>query len=159
MHRCILTFVWHICVRRYVFTACGSMIWTCHHVILNAWKGPFCTLRTTQALISMRICAGWSGPALSAYRVRGCCSTCRQTVNDQIRLHRCARWSGPTLSAKCITFFVRTASCGFRTRKHTLDGISAIFWKGDYFLTSWLLFWSPSAFWQKGLLDTERHCP
>ena len=40
---------------------------------------------TKQAQISLRICAGWSGPSLSAYRISGYCSICWQTENPQIR--------------------------------------------------------------------------
>ena len=68
-------------------------------------KGP---LRTTQALISLRIRTGWSGPSLSAYRINGYCCIYRRTENTRL--------SGPTLSARCIrVFFVRFASSGFCT--------------------------------------------
>ena len=63
----------------------------------NARKWPLCNLRTTQAQISLRISAGWSGSSLSAYRINGYCRICRATENAQIGLHWCARWSGPKL--------------------------------------------------------------
>ena len=78
----------------------GKLLY-CHRM-LKARNGPLCKLRTTQALVSLRICAGWPGPSLSAHRISGYYSICRRTENAQIRLHRCARWSGPTLSANCI---------------------------------------------------------
>ena len=81
----------------------------------NTWKWPLCYLRTTQAQISLRISAGWSGPSLSAYRINwNCTHICRRTENAQIRRHGCACWSGPTLSANCIrAFFVCWASSVF----------------------------------------------
>ena len=121
----------------HVSTIC---IWTCHNylkcillshsprqgifqtkrfdMMCNAWKGRLCNLRTTQALISLRISAGWSGPSLSAYRIRGYGSICRRTETAQIRLHRCrcACWSRPTLSINCIrALFVRWALCDSET--------------------------------------------
>ena len=88
------------------------MLWQRYfNIMRSARKWPLCNLRTTQAQISLRISAGWSGPSSSAYRINGYCSICRRTENAQIRLHRCARWSGPTLSARCIrALFVRWAS-------------------------------------------------
>ena len=74
--------------------------------MLNARKGPLCNLRTTKALISLRICAGWSGRSLSAYRINGYCSICRRTGNVQIRLHGCARSSGLSLFAYGIMAFL-----------------------------------------------------
>ena len=68
----------------------------------NARNGPLCNVWTTQAQISLRICAGWSGPSFSAYRISGYCSIQRLTENPQIRLHRCTSWFGPILSANCI---------------------------------------------------------
>ena len=60
--------------------------------------------RTTQALISLRNCAGWSGPALSAYCIRALFVRCASYTNF-------AGWSGPALSAYCIrALFVRRAS-------------------------------------------------
>ena len=41
------------------------------HMTCNAQKRPLRNLWTMQALISLRICAGWSGPSLSAYRING----------------------------------------------------------------------------------------
>ena len=75
------------------------------HFMYNAQKGPLCNLWTTQALISLHISAGWSGPSLSAYRIGGNCSICWWTENAQARLHRCTLWSGPTLSGKCMCPF------------------------------------------------------
>ena len=40
----------------------------------NIGKGPLCNLRTMRALISLRICVGWTGPSLPAYRINGYCS-------------------------------------------------------------------------------------
>ena len=40
----------------------------------NVQKGPLCSLRSTQAQISLRISAGWSGPLLPSYRIGGECS-------------------------------------------------------------------------------------
>ena len=48
-------------------------------MMLKAREGPLYEMRTTQALISLRRCAGWSGPSLSAYRINGYCTICRQT--------------------------------------------------------------------------------
>ena len=76
------------------------------YIMRNARKGPLSNLRTTQAQISLRISAGWSGPSLSAYRINGYCRICWQTENAQVRLHGCACWSGPTLSTNCIRAFL-----------------------------------------------------
>ena len=58
------------------------------YMICSTRKGPLCNLRTTQALISLPISAGWSVPSLSAYRIDGYCRICRQTKNVEVRLHR-----------------------------------------------------------------------
>ena len=50
--------------------------WKSNEMMRNVPKGPLCKLRTTQALISLRIRAGWSWPSLSAYRISGYCSIC-----------------------------------------------------------------------------------
>ena len=63
-------------------------------LIRNAWKVPLCNLQTMQAQISLCICAGWSGPSMSACRINGYHSLCRWTENAQIRLHGCACSSG-----------------------------------------------------------------
>ena len=63
----------------------------------TAQKGLLCNLQTTQAQISLRISAGWSGPSLSVYWINGYCSICRQTENVKIRLHGCACSSGHSL--------------------------------------------------------------
>ena len=72
---------------------------TPYYMIGNMRKEPLCDLWTMQALISQRICTGWSGPALSIYRINGYCSIYRWTENVQIRLHGCACLSGPSLFA------------------------------------------------------------
>ena len=72
------------------------------YMVRSARKGPLSNLRTTQALISLRISAGWSGPAMFAYRISGYCNIYRRTEDAQTRLQRCARWSGPILTANCI---------------------------------------------------------
>ena len=71
----------------------------------KARNGPLCNLRTTQALISLRICAGSSRPPLSAYRINGYGSICRRTESVQISLHGCASSSGPSLFAHGIRSF------------------------------------------------------
>ena len=82
-----------------------------NHMTRNARKRPLCTLRITKALISLRICAVWSGPALSAYRTSTYCSTCRWTENVQTRVHGCARLSAHSLFAYGIrAFFLRCIS-------------------------------------------------
>ena len=67
------------------------------HMNHNARNGPSCGLQTMQAQISLLICAGWSEPSLSAYRINGYCSICWGTENVQIRLHGCACSSGSLL--------------------------------------------------------------
>ena len=84
----------------------------------NARKGSLCDLRTTQAQISLRISAGWSGPSLSVFRINRYCRICRRTENAKIRLHVCACWSGPTLTANWA-FFVRWES--YRLHGCTLE--------------------------------------
>ena len=80
------------------------------YMMHNAQKSPLYNLQTTQALISLCLSTGWSGPLLSAYRISGHCSICRWTENTQIRLHRWAWWSRPMLSAKYVrAIFVRWA--------------------------------------------------
>ena len=82
------------------------LIWSAQHE-----KESICNLRTAQALISLCMSAGWSGPSLAAYRINGYCSTCWRTENAQIRLRRCARWSGPLLSEISVKdLFKRYAS-------------------------------------------------
>ena len=81
------------------------------YMMRSTQKGPLCNMWTMQALISLRICAGWSGPALSTYRINRYCSICRRTENVQIRLHRCTCSSGSSLFAHGIrSFFPRCAS-------------------------------------------------
>ena len=77
----------------------------------NAWKGPLCNLQTMLALISLCICTGWSGPALSDYRINGHFSICQWTEKVQIKLHGCAFSPGPSLF-KCgiRAFFPHCAS-------------------------------------------------
>ena len=75
---------------------------TKYNIMCYAQKRPLCNQWTMQALISLYISAGRSGPSLSAYRISGYCSIRRWTENVQIRLHRCAYTSEPTLSAKCM---------------------------------------------------------
>ena len=75
------------------------------HMMRNARKGPLCNLRTTQALITLHICAGWSGPLLPTDRINVYRSICWQTENIQIRLHGCACSSGPSLFAYGIRSF------------------------------------------------------
>ena len=58
-----------------------SMKWSLCHMMCNTWKGPLCNLWTMQALISLPISAGWSGPLLSAYRTSGYCSTLYMSRN------------------------------------------------------------------------------
>ena len=45
-----------------------------------------CSLQATQALISLCIHAGWTGPVLSAYIISWYYSICQRTKNVQIRL-------------------------------------------------------------------------
>ena len=74
-------------------------------------KRTLCNLRTTKAQISLHIHAGWSGPPLSTYRMKGYCSICLQTENVQIRLHRCSSSPGHSLFAYGIrAFFPHCAS-------------------------------------------------
>ena len=68
-------------------------------MMCNGRKGLLSNLRTTQAQISLRICAGLSGPSLSAYRSNGYSSIFRRTKNVQIRLHGCACSSGLLFAA------------------------------------------------------------
>ena len=77
-------------------------------LMLNARKGPLYNLLTTQALISLRECAGWSEPSLPAYRINGYCSICRWTENVPIRFHGCTRSIGPSLFANGIRAFFAT---------------------------------------------------
>ena len=70
-----------------------------YEMMCKARKGPLCNLQTTKALISLRICTGWSGPSLSAYWINGYCSICQRTENVQIRQHRCVHFSGSPLFA------------------------------------------------------------
>ena len=79
-------------------------------IIWCTTKRPLRNMRTMQALISLRICAGWSGPSLSTYRINGYCSICLRTKNVQIRLHGCARSSGPSLFTNGIRAFLPCAS-------------------------------------------------
>ena len=61
------------------------------------------------------ICAGWTGPSLSAYRINHYCSICWWTENAQIRLH--GYWAGPILSANCIrALFVHCTSYSHSSR-------------------------------------------
>ena len=60
-------------------------------------KGPYVICGQLRPWISLHICTGWSGPALSTYRINGYCSMCRRTTNVQIRLHGCACRSRPSL--------------------------------------------------------------
>ena len=81
------------------------------HYMCYVWKKPLCNLRTTQVQISLRECAGWSGPSTSAYRINGYCSLCERTDNAQIRLHGWACWSVSSLFAYDIrALFPRWAS-------------------------------------------------
>ena len=76
----------------------------------NARKVPLCSLRSTKILISLRICAGWSGPLLTTYRINKYCSVCRRTENVGITLHRCAGWmSGPSLFSQAKRPFSHVA--------------------------------------------------
>ena len=93
--------------------------------IYEIWRNIYNarTLRTTQALISLRIRTGWSGPSLSAYRINRYCSICRRTENVQTRLHGCARSSGHSLFAYDIRKRWRFRSVSifcFPFRKHFL---------------------------------------
>ena len=83
--------VFRVHSRHFVGYLCSSLQ---THIIHSARKGPFCSLRLTQANIS------WYGPALSAYRHTGHCNIWRRTEKAQIRLHGCACWLGhfPSLS-------------------------------------------------------------
>ena len=103
-------------------------------------KGSLCNLRTMQALISLRIRAGWSGPSLSAYRINGYCNIYWQTENVHIRLHGCARSSGPLLFGYGIrAFFPCYTSYGFiEKQEHTyLDSpYLELWWR---LLTLWFL--------------------
>ena len=84
------------------------------------WKGPFCNWWTMQPLISLRISTGWSGPVLSAYRIRGYCSICWRTENAQNRLHRCACWSRSTLYANYIRALFMHYASNFNTSLFTV---------------------------------------
>ena len=79
----------------------------------NAWKWSLCNLRPRQALISLRMRAGWSGLSLPAYRINGIVE-CRRTENIQIKLHGSARSSESSLFAHGIrSIFPRCASGTF----------------------------------------------
>ena len=72
----------------------------------NARKGHLWSIRTTQVLIRLCICTGWSGSLLPTTRINGYCSICRRTENVRIRLHRCARSSWPSLFRYDIKAFL-----------------------------------------------------
>ena len=116
-----------------------------------ARKGPLCNLRTTQALISLRIC--WSGPSLSAYKINGYSSICRIIENGQIRLHGYACCSRPSLFAydiialfpRCtsyvITFLSRQTEL-LMARSTTKQFLSVREWR--IFIWTNRLWWGPS---------------
>ena len=79
----------------------------------NARKGPLCSLRSTKALISLRKCAGWSGPSLTIHRLNRYCSLCRRIENVRITLHGCARLSWPLLFAHGVKALFPHHSCFF----------------------------------------------
>ena len=66
-------------------THCMCLIIIQEDVEKNVGNRPLCNLLTTQVLISLRICAGWSGTMLPTYRINGYCSIYWQTENVQIR--------------------------------------------------------------------------
>ena len=83
-------------------------------------KRARCNLRTTQALISLRIRAGWSGPSLPANRINEYCSICRRTENAHINLHGCACLSGPALITACFPWCASNGIMPFsRVTHHT----------------------------------------
>ena len=97
-----------------------SILLDCKHAIMRChrMKRALCNLRITQALISLRIRAGWSGPSFSAYRINGYCSKCRRTENVHTRLQGCVRSSGPSLFTSGIrALFLRWAS--YRAQNQT----------------------------------------
>ena len=86
------------------------------HLMRNAWKGTLFNLRTTQAQISLRISAGWSGPSLSAYRISGYSSIYR-TENAWIRLRRYTRWSESTCPQVAYGLFSFVANVWYELQR------------------------------------------
>ena len=77
---------------------------TTHCVMIrNAWKVSVCQMRTTKAQISLRLCAGWSGPLLSSYWINGYYRMYLWTEKALIRLRDCPDWSGHSSFA----FYIR----------------------------------------------------
>ena len=77
----------------------------------KAGKWLLCSLQATQALISMRVRACWSGPLLPSYRINGYYSIWQPTQNVQIRLHGCVRLSN---KLKMIAFGYKEHSTDYK---------------------------------------------